>query len=145
MSNTARQLLFGGSGPQGWMADAGFTILRIFAGASLALAHGWDKIQGPPAPFVEGIAEMGFPFPTLSAWMAAIAEFFGGLLLAAGFLTRLCALLILFTMLVAAFGMHWLHRGDPYRDMELALLFGAVAFAFLLAGSGRFSTDRFLR
>jgi putative oxidoreductase len=145
MSRTIRQLLFGGSTPQDRFADLGLTVLRVFAGLSLAFAHGLGKIQGPSEQFIAGIQDMGIPFPVFSAWMAAIAEFFGGILLAAGLLTRWSALLILITMLVAGFGMHWMHRGDPYRDMELALLFGAVALAFLLAGSGRFSVDRRLR
>ena len=73
---------------------------------------------------------------------AGLAEFAGGILLAIGLCTRPAAFFILCTMGVAA-GIA--HSDDPYRDKELALLFGAVAVMFLLAGSGRFSVDRLLR
>jgi hypothetical protein len=45
-------------------------------------------------------------------------------------------------MLVAAFGRH---AGDPFSAKELALLYGCVAFLFLLVGSARYGLDAVLR
>lgn len=117
--------------------SAGLLVLRVFAGVSLALAHGLGKLP-PSARFVAGVGEMGFPFPLLFAWAAALSEFGGGLLLAAGLLSRPAALFIAITMGVAAFVRQ---AGDPFVERELALLYGAVAVTLLLTGAGRYSVD----
>ena len=122
------------------LTDAGLLVLRVFAGLALALGHGLGKL--PPSPgFIEGVGQMGFPLPALFAWAAAIAEFVGGLLLAAGLLTRPASLLIFFTMATAAFIRH---APDPFSGKEKALLFLFVALLFLLAGAGRYSLDALL-
>lgn len=142
---TFAKWLFFGLVPSSVLADLGLTVLRVFAGLSMALAHGWGKIQGPPEQFVTGVGELGFPAPAFFAWMAAVSEFGGGLLLAAGAVTRISAFFLLGTMLVAGLLYHGLHSGDPYADMERALLYAAISFAFMLTGSGRFSVDGMLR
>ena len=77
--------------------------------------------------------------------MAAIAEFVGGLLLAAGLLTRPAATLIGVTMLVAV---TTAHRSDPFfgggKSKEMALLYLTFALIFLFTGPGRFSVDRLI-
>jgi putative oxidoreductase len=117
--------------------DAGLLILRLFAGLALALAHGWGKIP-PSEQFVGWIGGMGFPAPAAFAWMAALAEFVGGLLLAAGLLTRPAAFVVTVHFLVVAFVAH---AGDTFRERELALMFGVVALTLLLTGPGRYSAD----
>lgn len=119
--------------------DAGLLVLRVFAGLSLALAHGIRKLP-PSERFAAGVVEMGFPLPELFAWAAGLSEFGGGLLLALGLLTRPASFFILVTMLVAGL----IRESGPYADRELALLFGAVAVLFLLAGSGRFGLDAWI-
>lgn len=137
-----RELFVGGAGGGSAAADTGLLLVRVFAGLSLALAHGLGKL--PPAEgFVTGVEEMGFPLPALFAWAAALSEFGGGLLLAIGLLTRPAALSVLITMLVAAFVRN---AGAPFGgDRELALLYGSTALLFLLAGAGRYSLDLQLR
>lgn len=137
----AREILFGGAGGASPGADAGLLILRVFGGVALALAHGLGKLP-PRAGFVAGVEEMGFPAPVLFAWLAGLAEFGGGLLVAIGLLTRPAALFILFTMLVAAFVRG---AGDPFTDIEKALLFGAIALFLVFAGAGRYSLDAVIR
>lgn len=117
--------------------DVGLLFLRVFAGLSLALAHGVGKFP-PSERFIGGAAEMGFPLPVLFAWAAALSESVGGLLLAVGLITRPAAFFILVTMLVAAFVRQ---AGDPFLERELALLYGAVALQFLLTGPGRLAVD----
>ena len=120
------------------MADVGMTLLRVFAGLSLALAHGLGKL--PPQPgFVQGVDGMGLPGWT--AWLSGIAETFGGLGLAAGLATRLASLGIVANLSVAGFIRH---AADPYTRAELAYIFLAVAVMFLLAGGGRFALDRLI-
>ena len=136
-----REVLFGGAGAASPAADFGLLLLRLFAGVALALAHGLGKLP-PTERFVAGVEEMGFPAPLLFSWLAGLAEFGGGLLVAAGLLTRPAAFFILVTMLVAAFIRQ---AGDPFAEIEKALLFGAIALFLLFAGAGRYSLDAMLR
>jgi len=124
----------------GWLGDIGILILRVFAGLSLALAHGAGKLP-PAAGFVQYLGTLGVPVPPASAWAAALAEFCGGLLLAAGLLTRPAAIPVMFTMGVAAFVAH---GGDPFAKRELALFFGVAALTIFLTGPGMLSLDRLL-
>lgn len=50
---------------------------------------------------------LGLPFPDLLAFLAGWTEFLGGLLLVIGLFTRLVAIPLMFTMLVAATTVHW--------------------------------------
>ncbi|CAN5540317.1 MAG: DoxX family protein [Acidobacteriota bacterium] len=136
-----RQILFGGETGLSPLANAGITLLRIFAGVSLALAHGAGKLP-PTEGFIEGTAKMGFPVPGFFAWAAALTESVGGIFLALGFLTRLSSSFIIVLMCVAILRVHAL---DPYPKKELAFLYLFIAIAFMLKGSGDWSIDSFLR
>lgn len=132
-----RKLLFAGTRGNAVSTDAGLLILRLVAGLALALGHGLGKF--PPSPrFIAGVGELGFPLAPLFAWAAAVAELFGGILLAIGLLVRPASLLILLTMATAVL---LAHADDPFRVKELALLYGTVALLYLLAGGGRYSLD----
>jgi putative oxidoreductase len=140
MSGTARAVLFGHSstGPVG---DVGLALLRAFAGIALALQHGINKLP-PSQGFVTRIGGFGFPAPELFGWLSGLAEFGGGLLLAAGFMTRPVAAVIVINMTVAVvFG----HAGDPFARRELPLLFLFVALMFAFVGAGRYSADAAIR
>jgi putative oxidoreductase len=64
---------------------------------------------------VEGIAEwfgnpdwgLGLPFPLLMAWLATLTESLGAVLLLVGLGVRWISLPLMFTMLVAAWTVHW--------------------------------------
>jgi putative oxidoreductase len=136
-----KKILFGGESGLSPLANGGLTLLRIFAGASLCLAHGLGKLP-PSEGLIEGTAKIGFPLPIVFAWAAALAEFLGGAFLALGLFTRVSSFFIAFTMLVAVVGVH---RADPFQKQELAFLYFFIALAFMLKGSGDWSIDRFLR
>lgn len=136
-----KQMLFGGESGLSFVANAGSTILRIFAGASLAAAHGFGKLP-PSEQFIGGVANLGFPAPALFAWAASLAEFLGGAFLALGLFTRISSFFVAFTMLTAAFGVH---LNDPYQKKELALLYLVVAVCFMLKGASDWSLDAILR
>ena len=136
-----QELLFGGTGGGSKLADVGLVILRVVAGVAMAVNHGAGKIQNP-SQIIGGAERLGFPVPTFFGWMAAIAEFFGGILLALGLATRPAAFLLACTMATAAF---IAHKDDNFKTREPALLFLSIAVLFLLAGSGRYGVDALLR
>lgn len=138
---TFRELLIGGAGGRTALADLALLLLRVAAGAGLALGHGLGKLPVSDQ-FVDGVADIGFPAPVVFAWAAALAESLGGLLLALGLLTRPAALFILCTMGTAFFVVH---AADPFQTKEMAMLYGVIALAFLLAGAGRYSVDALLK
>lgn len=120
--------------------DVALAILRVFIGLTMAFSHGLGKLP-PNEMLIGGVSGMGFPAPELFAWLAALAEFAGGLLLAAGLLTRPAALTVIITMLVAVFGVH---AADSFQQKEMALLYLFIALFFLLHGAGRWSLDHFI-
>ncbi len=136
-----KQILFGGESGLSSLANAGLTLLRIFAGVAMALSHGIGKLP-PSEGIIQATAGLGFPAPTLFAWAAALAEFAGGIGLALGLFTRISSFFVAFTMFVAAFGAH---LNDPFAKKEMALLYFFIAVDFLLKGAGDWSIDSFFR
>jgi putative oxidoreductase len=136
-----RNFFFGGAGGGSRTADIGLLILRMVGGLGLAFGHGLGKFP-PSERFIEGVSRLGFPEPTIFAWGAALAELGGGILLAIGLLTRPASLAIAFTMGTAAFRSNY---GEPFAEMEKALLYMAIAVCFLFAGAGRYAVDALMR
>jgi len=124
----------------------GALILRVPVGLILA-AHGAQKLFGWFGGYgLEGtgqwLASIGLAPGLLMALLAGSAEFFGGLALAVGVLTRPAALASAFTMLVAIFAVHFSH--GLFLDnngYEYALTLFAATAALTLQGPGRFSVD----
>lgn len=122
-------------------SDLAMLFLRFVVGFAF-MQHGWGKIQNP-------FGWMGpeSPIPAVFLGLAALSEFGGGLALILGLLTRLGALGIAFTMLVAVY-MHAFAMGDPFvnptggKSYELAAVFLAIALLIVAQGPGRLSLDR---
>src|SRR5262245_34069349 len=80
-------------------AAIGHLVLRVAAGLMIFYIHGWHKLEGGIAylqhgtlwKLAEEVAEMHFPAPVASAFMATIIQFVCAPLLAAGLFTRLNA------------------------------------------------------
>ena len=136
-----KRILFGGETGLSVAANAGLTLLRIFTGAALMMAHGRGKLP-PSEGLITRAGEIGFPAPTLFAWAAGLSEFVGGAFLVLGLLTRISSFFIACVMLTALLGVH---AADPFQKQELALLYLFIAIAFMLKGAGDWSIDRYLR
>lgn len=136
-----KKILFGGESGLSFAANAGLTLLRIFTGVALMMAHGRGKVP-PPEGLITRAGELGFPAPTLFAWAAGLSEFVGGAFLALGLLTRVSSFFIACVMVTALIGVHY---ADPFAKQELAFLYLFIAIAFLLKGAGDWSIDRYLR
>lgn len=117
--------------------DLAWALVRVTFGLSLAVFHGWGKVSGGVGKLVGAVRAMGFPYPEVFAWCAALAEFGGGLLVAVGLATRPAAAAAAFTMAVAL----WHHRADPVAKWELATLYLAVMLAAVILGSGQYGLD----
>lgn len=113
-------------------------ILRIGAGL-LFMQHGAQKLFG-----VLG-AEAPVPLFSLMG-LAGVLEFFGGLLIVLGLLTRPVALLLALQMLIAFFMAH-IPRGPwPILNAgELSLLYMLIFFFLAANGPGPWSLDEVMR
>lgn len=123
------------------LQSIGLLWLRL---AGLAMAtHGYAKIfEGQITQLTEGVAKMGFPMPVAFAWAAALSEFAGGLLIAAGLGTRIAAGFLFITMSVALF---IVHAKDPFSTKEMAFLYWTISSTLIFTGPGMFSLDRLVR
>ncbi|MDY7116833.1 DoxX family protein [Halomonas sp. SSL-5] len=127
----------------------GALALRVPVGLILA-AHGAQKLFGWFGGYgLEGTAQwlesIGLAPGLLMALLAGGAEFFGGLALMLGLLTRPAALVAAVTMLVAIVSVHignGLFLANNGYEFGLALLAATVALA--IQGAGRFSLDDLL-
>ncbi|MFC6671960.1 DoxX family protein [Marinobacterium aestuariivivens] len=123
--------------------------LRLPLGLIFA-AHGAQKLFGWFGGYgLEGtgqwMASIGLEPGFLMALLAGSAEFFGGLFLLAGLLTRPTALVLAVTMLVAIFSVHFangLFMSNNGYEFGLALLAGSLSL--LISGAGRLSLDRLI-
>jgi len=134
--------------------DFATTILRLFLGI-VFFAHGAQKMLGwfggygftGTMGFFTGVMHIPAPF----AFLAIAAEFFGGLGLIFGLLTRVAAFGIFCDMVVAVamvhskigFFMNWAgsQQGEGYEYHLIAL--AALAFV-MIRGGGAASLDRLL-
>ncbi len=111
------------------------------------VAHGAQKLFGWFGGYgLEGtgqwMASIGLEPGVLLAALSGSAEFFGGLFLILGLLTRPSALVLAVTMVVAIFSVHisnGLFMSNNGYEFGLALLAGAVSL--LISGGGRASAD----
>ena len=129
-------------------SNAGFAalVLRVPVGLVLA-AHGAQKLFGWFGGYgLEGtgqwLASIGLEPGYLMALLAGSAEFFGGLALVLGLLTRPAAVVAAFTMLVAIFSVH-IGNGlfMANNGYEYALTLFVVTVALAIQGAGRFAVD----
>ena len=109
------------------------------------LWSGWGKLNSLP-DITEKFIGWGIPFPHVLTPLTAGIEFFGGLFLLAGFLTRISAGALGVTMIVAI-------RAAKWGDVDsLETLLGFDEFEYLalflwlaIAGAGPVSIDHLLQ
>ena len=130
-------------------AGAAALILRVPVGLILA-AHGAQKLFGwfggnGLAGTAGWLSSMGMEPGFLMAILAGGAEFFGGLALVLGLLTRPAASVAAFTMLVAIFSVH-INNGLFVADggYEYALVLMVASIALVIQGGGYLSMDNAL-
>jgi hypothetical protein len=78
------------------------------------------------------------------AYFIGALEFFGGIMLAIGLLTRVVAAAFVIEMAVISFGVLWPVWSWGKHGMEYALLMGILALAILFRDGGRYALDHYL-
>jgi putative oxidoreductase len=127
-------------------------ILRVML-AIVILPHGAQKLLGwyggngfsGTMAFFTGQMQL----PWLVAFLIIMGEFFGGLSLIIGFLTRFTAASLAIIMLGAIALVHWPHGffmnwfgKQAGEGLEYHLLFIAICAALVIMGAGKWSVDR---
>ena len=122
-------------------------LLRIALGVAM-LYNGWEKVipagslfhghlSSAMDHFADYVATLGMP--RWLGYVSAATEFFGGIALIAGFLTRFTAFLVSINMLVALIKVN-IHHGYSGSQFTVALI--AMALLLITTGSGALSIDR---
>ena len=111
-----------------------FAVLMLLHGLpKMQMLFSGDSVQFPP---VFGMSA------GLSLALTVLAEVFCSILILVGFGTRLAAVPLIITMLVAVFS---IHAGDVFAKKELAVLYLAAYIVLFVAGSGKYSVDQLLQ
>lgn len=124
------------------LREPAFDLLRIFAGFCFA-PHGAQKLfgwfggMGPDGGTVQLFSLMG---------LAGVLEFFGGLAILIGILTRPIAFVLAGEMAVAYFMVHFRRGFWPIENGgELAVLYAFIFLYLAAVGAGKWSADAMLR
>lgn len=122
--------------------DKGLLLLRIGIGI-MFMFHGYPKLAGGPEVWskigsVLSMFGLGFA-PTVMGFMAAVSQFFGGLLLMLGLFTRIASFFLFSTMAVASL-MH-ITKGDSFNSYSHAVESAILFFSFIIIASGKYSLD----
>jgi putative oxidoreductase len=120
-------------------ADVAALLLRLIFGG-LFIYYGWMKISNYQQilPMFGDIIGIG---SKLSFNLVIFAEFFCGIFVAVGFLTRLSVIPILITMIIAFF---IAHAKDPFQVKQIAFVYMLLCLVIFILGSGRYSVDRLM-
>jgi putative oxidoreductase len=145
--DSTRLIIPGLGGLYASISPYSYAIVRFIAGAILVY-HGYNKLfvtgVQPVADHV--VTTLGLPMPIAWAYLLGILEFFGGIALAVGFLTRPIALMLTIEFIVITC---W-HLGNgyvfasPHGGYEYPLLLAVIYAAIFFRGAGRCSIDRMI-
>ena len=120
------------------------TLLRVVLGIIFTY-HGYGKllVKGGLPGTAAFFSQIGVPLANYAAVLVAFVEFFGGLLLLIGLLTKWTTLVLIFQMLVALFKVH-LKNGllVSKGGYEFVLLILAALVIVLFNGAGALSAGK---
>ena len=111
--------------------ETGLTLIRIIAGLFM-IYHGSEifdkeKMDG----YEKMLTDLHFSSPLLMAYLGKGTEFFPGIFLLFGFLTRLALIPLIITMLIICFGMG---HGKIFMDDQYPFLFVLLFLVIFFTG-----------
>jgi len=117
-------------------------ILRIALGA-VFIVHGWGKISGDLAQLGESFTNMGIPLAVITAWLVAIIEFFGGILVLLGLYTRYAAFFIGLVMIGAMVFVKFSQGFKGGWEFNFVLLM--ISISLVILGDGPVALRQFFK
>lgn len=120
-------------------ADFGILLLRLILGG-LFIWHGYDAFDHYSLYMSMSKSVIGLG-AKLEFNLVVFSQFFCGIFVALGFLTRLSVLPIFITMTVAFFVAH---KADPFMQKELPFTYWLLCLPVFVFGGGRFSLDKLI-
>jgi len=120
--------------------DVSLTALRVMVGV-IFVVHGAGKLLDISGT-IQGFQHLGIPYPQYAVYLAIAGEFFGGLGILIGLLTRVAALGAMCSMAVAIGYVH-LGHGLLAKNggWEYPVVLALVALFFVTHGAGPASVD----
>lgn len=122
-------------------ADVALLLLRIVVGVG-SFVHGKGKVRAIH------LFEADHHLPRWLAWVAAVAQFGGGICFVLGLLTPLAAIALVIFYLYATYVLI-VHKQEPFaapgkHSWDSGLLYLVIPLAVLFTGPGRYALDRWL-
>ena len=121
------------------------TILRVVTGF-IFMMHGYQKLFVMGFAGVSGAFEhMGAPLPGITGPLFAVCEFFLGIAVMLGLLTRLGALWFIVDMLGAIAIVHVKNGWSGPGGLEFPVLLLVASIVLFLGGAGRYAIDNVVK
>jgi putative oxidoreductase len=125
-------------GPEPLDKNLAALVLRLLVGG-LMIMHGYPKLVNYDQ-YVTEFNPIGLG-NDLSLSLAIFGELVCGIFLVLGFMTRLSAIPVLITMIVAFFVVH---GADEFQVKELSFVYMVLALVIIFLGAGKYSADAVL-
>ncbi len=127
------------------LIDFGLLFIRVGIGLSYIFIHGWAKIAGGPERWEKigsAVSNFGITFvPGIWGFLAAFAEFGGGILILTGFLFRPALSMLAITMFVAASQL--ISRGEGFMKAAYPLEMAVILIGLFIFGPGKYSLQNY--
>ncbi len=112
-------------------------VMRLVLGA-IMIAHGYHKVWGGFHQHMDKVGSLGLP--SWMAYLSAGTEFFGGIAIVLGLLTRFFSVAIVIEMAIAIWKVHLknglMGHGPTQPGFEFPLAVGTIALALACFGGG---------
>lgn len=127
------------------MLTAWLLIFRIVTGGTM-MAHGYPKLKDGAKQAGQWMQSMGIP--PWTATLAMVLEFFGGILLITGFLTRVVsafiAVFMISNIIMKKTKMKALYVSQDKPSYEVDVLYLLIAITLAIMGPGAISIDHLI-